>query len=74
MTREWIDEDIPEWVMRCDEIGCPTTSEAFPKEPPLDWFMDRGWFIAEKFGDECPMCLAKGIQPKVEPYRRVSDR
>lgn len=74
MTREWTNERDRDWVMRCDESGCTTTSEPFSKQPDLELFMDRGWFIAKKFGDVCPACLAKGVQPRVEPYRREGDR
>lgn len=71
MTRTHNDQQ--QWVMLCDQIGCPTRSEAFPKEPPLELFRDRGWFIARTFGDICPACLAKGVRPSasVKPWRGV---
>lgn len=57
--RTWISDTDPRWVMRCDVPGCPATSEAFDREPPLTLFADRGWFIAPKSGDMCPACLAR---------------
>ncbi|MCC3333559.1 hypothetical protein [Nocardia abscessus] len=69
MTRQWISEKNHDWVMVCDQPGCPTTSEPFPTSPPLELFQKRGWFTAKLFGDICPACLAKGVQPKGEPFR-----
>lgn len=75
MTREWVDEMTRDWVMVCDEIGCGTRSEAFPKaQPPLELFQDRGWFIAALHGDVCPACLAKGVEPTAKPYRPLAMR
>lgn len=58
-----------QWRMYCDQDGCETRSEPFPAEPPLQMFQERGWFIAELFGDACPACLARGVHPTVEPHR-----
>lgn len=69
MTREWVSESNHDWVMVCDEDGCRTRSEAFPEQPELEEFQKRGWFIAKKWGDVCPACLAKGVEPKGKPYR-----
>lgn len=70
MTRQWSTANGPDWVMVCDELGCTTKSEVFPKrQPELELFQERGWFIAAKFGDICPACLAKGAKPTVKPYR-----
>lgn len=69
MTREWVSKKDHRWVMRCDQIGCATRSEPFPKEPPLELFARRGWFIAAKFGDICPTCFAKGIKPTAAPHK-----
>lgn len=71
MTRQWVSDTDRDWVMVCDQGGCTTRSEPFPKQPPLDMFRERGWFIAKLFGDICPTCLARGVQPaaKVEPHR-----
>lgn len=68
MTREWVSEQDRRWVMVCDQDGCATRSEPFPKQPDLETFQDRGWFIAMKSGDICPACLARGIEPKGEPH------
>lgn len=75
MTRQWADDRLtesktrPAWVMVCDQKGCTTTSEEFPTQPDLEIFAGRGWFIAQKYGDICPACLAKGVRPTVEPHR-----
>lgn len=66
MTRSW-DED-EQWRMYCDERGCGTRSEQFPTQPPLELFAERGWFIAKKFGDVCPACLAKGVRSTVDAH------
>ena len=64
------------WVMRCDvgEFGagprCPTESEPQRREPDLDIFIVEGWFIAEKAGDICPVCLAAGVKPSGPGIRR----
>lgn len=68
MTREWVSEKDRRWVMRCDQNGCATRSEPFPKSPPLEEFQRRGWFVAAKWGDICPACLAKGVEPTAAPY------
>lgn len=80
MSREWVDDAklLPKdkrWVMRCDRYTdgkrCPTQSEPFVQQPPLASFAALGWFIAEKWGDICPTCLAAGYHPKSAPYRFV---
>lgn len=65
MTRSWISAKDQRWVMLCDQAGCTTRSEPFPAggtQPDLDIFRERGWFVAEKFGDLCPACLAAGLK------------
>lgn len=59
MTRSWISDKDQRWVMRCDVVGCTTISEPFDRQPDLALFAQRGWFIAEKFGDMCPKCLER---------------
>lgn len=67
MTRERVHEGSP-WVMRCDRPDCTTTSEPFPTQPDLAIFADLGWFIAKRWGDRCPACVAAGLMPEhVEP-------
>ncbi|MGW4720842.1 hypothetical protein [Nocardia sp. NPDC004260] len=70
MTRQWISKKNQNWVMVCDQDGCTSKSEPFPNQPDLGIFQGRGWFVANLFGDICPACLAKGVQPKGEPWRR----
>ncbi|AHH16563.1 hypothetical protein NONO_c17630 [Nocardia nova SH22a] len=74
MTRTWVSDTDRRWVMKCDQSGCATRSEEFPREPPLAEFQNRGWFIAKLWGDICPDCLARGVRPtaKVEPYRGIT--
>lgn len=70
MSREWVDDAKPRpkdkrWVMRCDQRlpnghRCPTQSEPFIQQPPLQPFADLGWSIAKKYGDACPTCVAAG--------------
>ena len=72
MTRTWISEKDHRWVMMCDQLGCATRSEPFPREPDLALFASRGWFIAAKFGDVCPHCLAKGTKPTAAPHKAHS--
>lgn len=67
MTQIWKGETRT-WVIVCDETDCATTSEKFPHLPDPDLFIERGWFMAELFGDVCPACLAKGVKPTATPY------
>ncbi len=70
MTRHWVSDSDRRWVMACDETGCKSKSEPFTRQPPLEMFLDRGWFVARHFGDVCPSCLARGVRPSVEPLER----
>lgn len=85
MTRQWVDDHLAEpvdkrYVMRCDygsagragEQRCTTASEPFVQQPPLDLFVARGWFIAAKFGDHCPVCVALGRHEGIEPSKLMS--
>lgn len=69
MTRQHVSDTDLQWVMVCDQLGCTTTSEPFPASPRLELFQERGWFIADDFGDVCPSCLAKGVVPTDQPYQ-----
>lgn len=73
MTREWVSEKDHNWVMTCDQTGCGTRSEPYPKQPDLVLFQECGWFVAATFGDICPTCLERGIRPSatVKPYRGI---
>jgi hypothetical protein len=77
VTREWVDDMKRKpvdkrWVMRCDVrksgsgTRCTTESEpaANQGDLPPSMFRDQGWFIAIRFGDICPSCLASGVVPK----------
>lgn len=50
----------PVWTWKCDSCGL----EALPlarvqSDLPSKSMMElRGWFIAEKWGDKCPDCVA----------------
>jgi hypothetical protein len=70
VTRTWVGRKDDRWIMICDQLGCTTRSEPFPpgRQPQLSIFADRGWFIARKFGDICPACLAQGVEPTAEAH------
>jgi hypothetical protein len=77
--RQWVDDHKKKprdkrWVMRCDygdgvrgAQRCTTASEPFEWQPPLELFVERGWFIAKLSGDRCPACLALGRHEGIEP-------
>jgi len=81
MSREWVDDLKKKpidkrWVMRCDvglfdstRTRCTTESEPSWSQPELWQFAAQGWFIADKHGDVCPVCIAEGILPKDKPHR-----
>jgi hypothetical protein len=84
MTRQWVDDHKKKprdkrWVMRCDYGDgdrrlqrCTTTSEPFEWQPPLERFVERGWFIAKLSGDHCPECVALGRHEGIEPSRLMT--
>jgi hypothetical protein len=74
MTRQWVSDKDHNWVMACDQTGCTTRSEPFPKSPDLEIFQQRGWFIGALSGDTCPTCLANGVTPTAQPYRPPAKR
>jgi len=77
VTREWVDDMKKKpvdkrWVMRCDvnQFGtskrCTTQCEQQPNQSdlPASLFIGQGWFMAARYGDICPACLASGVVPK----------
>ena len=51
----------PVWVWQCDECGIESDFAYLQAGLPLPVEMrKRGWFIAEKWGDKCPMCVQGG--------------
>lgn len=84
MTRQWVDDHKKKprdkrWVMRCDygdgvrgATRCTTTSEPFEWQPPLELFVERGWFIAKLAGDRCPACVTLGRHEGIEPSRLMT--
>lgn len=62
------DRESVGWRMWCDEPGCAESSETRPTQHdlPLAEFAAAGWHVAEKWGDICPTCLAKGVKPRPE--------
>jgi len=49
----------PVWTWKCDECGYEAWLERNQGDLPTPNEMrEHGWFIAEKFGDLCPMCNA----------------
>ena len=51
----------PVWAWCCDECGLVHRSLAFLQRdlPSPDEMRASGWFIAETWGDKCPMCAKK---------------
>lgn len=86
MTRQWVDDSKKKprdkrWVMRCDygdgvrgAQRCSAASEPFEWQPPLELFVERGWFIAKLSGDRCPACVALGRHEGIEPSRLMPAR
>lgn len=59
MTRTWA--KLPVWVWQCD--SCGAESDFAPRQTALplpNEMRERGWFIAEKWGDKCPDCALAG--------------
>lgn len=56
MTRAYTER--PVWTWRCDECGFETGDLARQSYglPSAEVMRLRGWFIAEQFGDLCPLC------------------
>lgn len=48
---------LPAWTWMCDECG---REESLSRDqvglPEPEQMRQRGWFIAELFGDKCPKC------------------
>lgn len=87
MSREWVDDAKKKpvdkrWVMRCDvglfgragqSTRCATESEPSVRQPELWQFAAEGWFVADKHGDVCPVCVAAGIEPWDQPNRVMAN-
>lgn len=60
MTRTYTSK--PVWTWKCDECGREHELAREQSGPrglaTMDEMRERGWFIAEKFGDMCPPCVA----------------
>ena len=52
---------VPVWSWYCDRCAEQGGELAWDQKglPSPDEMRARGWFIAEKWGDLCPKCLAK---------------
>lgn len=57
MTRAYT--TTPIWTWKCDRCGRESTDLAREQQrlPTLEEMRDRGWHIAEKWGDLCPNCV-----------------
>lgn len=68
MTRTYTAKPI--WTWKCDECG---REQLLAREqsgsmglPSMDEMRERGWFIAESFGDKCPLCVAADVEIRRE--------
>lgn len=71
MSQNWISRHDQRWQMVCDMSGCPTALEPTRERRALLDLAADGWFIARRFGDACPMCVAEGrvtAQPEESLY------
>lgn len=64
MTRTYTAK--PVWTWKCDECGIEkhlarSQSGALGLPSP-DEMRERGWFIADSFGDKCPKCVAADVE------------
>lgn len=59
MTRTYTTK--PVWTWKCDQCGRETmlarTQSGALGLPTPDEMRQRGWLIADIFGDKCPICL-----------------
>lgn len=70
MSRVQINKHSAIWfVMKCDQEGCDTRSElrSGMGNLRLKEFHDGGWFIAQYYGDACPMCVRSGTYVRTAP-------
>lgn len=59
MTRRGTKEPI--WTWACDECNREFDIGRTQGDlPALDEMRERGWFIAEQWGDKCPECVLAG--------------
>lgn len=57
MTRTWTKK--PVWVWQCDSCGVESDFAYRQSSlPSPDAMRERGWFIAELWGDKCPECVS----------------
>lgn len=50
----------PAWTWVCDECGREEFIARMQQElPSMEDMRKLGWFIADKFGDLCPKCIAE---------------
>lgn len=60
MTRTYTAKPI--WTWKCDQCGrehdLARNQSGAEGLPSIDQMRERGWFIAEKYGDLCPPCNA----------------
>lgn len=58
MTRTYTTRPI--WTWQCDECGFETGDLSRQQYglPSIEVMRNRGWFIADLFGDKCPACQA----------------
>lgn len=58
MTRTFTSSPI--WTWKCDSCGRETALARVQSALPTPAFMRaEGWYIAPRFGDKCPQCVAK---------------
>ena len=61
MTRTYTAQ--PVWTWKCDRCGREShlarQQSGSLGLPTIDYMRDAGWFIAEKFGDLCPICATR---------------
>lgn len=56
MTRAYVKR--PVWAWHCDRCGVTSGDLAYNQQylPTPDEMRERGWYIAEKWGDLCARC------------------
>lgn len=61
MTRTFTDN--PVWTWKCDECGreqhLARAQSGSMGLPTPEEMREKGWFIAEMFGDRCPLCVSR---------------
>ncbi|WP_424462968.1 hypothetical protein [Pseudoclavibacter helvolus] len=56
MTRKHVSQ--PVWAWHCDSCGRPEFELSFTQSglPTPDEMRERGWHVADLYGDACPDC------------------